>query len=69
MRTRAAAILASIVLLPAGLSQAAAPFVTATGGTAMRLCYFAPNPDPRTANRPRVVTRTPPPPSKLSSAS
>ncbi|GAC1442358.1 MAG: hypothetical protein NVSMB55_12820 [Mycobacteriales bacterium] len=28
---------------------ATTPFVTATGGTAMRLCYFAQNPDPTTA--------------------
>jgi hypothetical protein len=47
-----AARLASIALvLSAGAAQAqaATPFVTATGGTAMRLCYFAQNPDPTTA--------------------
>jgi hypothetical protein len=37
------------VLLTAGTSGAATPFVTPTNATAMRLCYFATNPDPTTA--------------------
>jgi hypothetical protein len=38
----------ALVLL-SGTAQAAPPFVTASGGTAMRVCYFAPNPDPAKA--------------------
>jgi hypothetical protein len=49
MRRVAAAFLAVGILLAGGSAQAATSFVTATGGTGMRLCYFAANPDPTTA--------------------
>jgi hypothetical protein len=49
MHKPAAAIVSSVILLSSGVAHASTPFVTATGGTAMRLCYFPPNPDPATA--------------------
>lgn len=45
----AAAAAAVGLALVAGPASAAPTFVTATGGTAMRLCYFAPNADPASA--------------------
>jgi hypothetical protein len=49
MKKLATGIVAISLVLLGGPAHAATPFVTATGGTAMRLCYFAPNPDPATA--------------------
>jgi hypothetical protein len=49
MKLLAAAVVSLGLVLSGGTAQAATPFVTATGGTAMRLCYFAANPDPAKA--------------------
>ena len=49
MKRLATGIVSVSIVLSAGAAQAAPAFVTATGGTAMRLCYFAPNPDPKAA--------------------
>jgi hypothetical protein len=43
------ALVSAGILLAAGTAQAEPPFVTSTGGAAMRVCYFAPNPDPAKA--------------------